>query len=224
MYRLFWISAFTSALTCAQSVEDARELLRKVQSIAESTRTWRAEVVEKSQLSGSGMNLKNEVRIKISVRAPLKMRRENSGDDQTILVCDGAEAFYSGDGRSYYRSEAKVNPDCSFSLSRFYALDDNPATAEVVGRDHVRLADGDQDCVLVRATWKHATTNAARTMCIDPAAALILRDVAESNDENTAIRMVKTTTFISYENNPTFQPDTFSFSIPPGAVEAKPPI
>jgi outer membrane lipoprotein-sorting protein len=61
-------------------------------------------------------------------------------------------------------------------------------------------------------------------MCIDPAAALILRDVAESNDENTVIRMVKTTTFISYESNPTFPPDTFSFSIPPGAVEAKPPI
>jgi outer membrane lipoprotein-sorting protein len=152
------------------------------------------------------------------------MRRENSGDDQTILVCDGAEAFYSGDRRSYYRSEAKVNPDCSFSLSGFYKLENNPATAEVVGRDHVRLADGERDCVLVRATWKHGTANTVRTMCIDPAAALILRDVAESNDENTVIRMVKTTAFISYESNPTFPLDTFSFSIPPGAVEAKPPI
>jgi hypothetical protein len=61
-------------------------------------------------------------------------------------------------------------------------------------------------------------------MCIDPAAALILRDVFEGNDEKTGIRMVNTTTFISYEGNPTFQPDTFRFSIPPTAVEAKPPI
>ena len=65
------------------------------------------------------------------------MRRENSGDDQTILVCDGAEAFYSGDGHNYYRGEAKVNPDCSFSLNRFYNLENNPASAEVTGRDHV---------------------------------------------------------------------------------------
>lgn len=224
MHRLFWVAAVTSALTGAQSVEDARELLRKVQSIAENTRTWRAEVVETSQLSGGGMNLKDEVRTKIAVQAALKMRRENSGDDQTILVCDGTEAFYSGDRHRYYRSEAKANPDCSFPLSRFYKLEDNPATAELVGRDHVRLADGDRDCVLVRATWKYATANAVRTMCIDPAAVLILRDVAESNDENTAIRMLKTTTFISFESNPTFQPDTFRFSIPPDAVEAKPPI
>jgi outer membrane lipoprotein-sorting protein len=224
MRRLFWVAVITSALTGAQGAEDARELLRKVQSIAESTRTWRTEVVERSQLSGGGMNLKDEVRTKIAVQAPLKMRRENSGDDRTILVCDGTEAFYSGDGHSYYRSEAKANPDCSFSLSRFYKLEDNPATAEVVGRDHVRLANGDRVCVLVRATWKRATTNVVRTMCIDPAAALILSDVAESNDEDTAIRVLKTTTFISFESNPRFQPDTFGFSIPPDAVEAKPPF
>ena len=224
MHRLLWISALTSALTSAQSVQDARELLRNVQSIAESTRTWRAEVVETFQLSGGGMNLKQEVRTKIAAQAPLKMRRENSGDDQTILVCDGAEAFYSGDGHSYYRSDAKANPDCSFSLSRSYELEDNPATAAVVGRDYVRLTARDRDCVLVRASWKHGAADTVRTMCINPAAAFILRDVAESNDEQTAIRIVKTTTFLSYESNPTFQPDAFKFSIPPGAVEAKPPI
>jgi hypothetical protein len=119
MRGLFWVSVLTSVLTRAQSVEDAKELLRKVQSIAESTRTWRAEVVERSQLLGGGMDLKGEVRTKIAVQTPLKMRRENSGDDQTILVCDGVEYFYSGDRHSYYSGEAKANPDCSFSLSRF---------------------------------------------------------------------------------------------------------
>jgi outer membrane lipoprotein-sorting protein len=224
MRRLFWVAPLAFVLAPAQSVEDATELLRKVQSLAEGTKSWRAEVVERSQISGGGMNLQTEVRTKIAVQAPLKMSRQNSGADQTILVCDGAEAFYSGDGHSYYRSQAKVNSDCNFPLSRFYKLENNPATVSVVGRDQVRLADGNLDCVLVRATWKHATVNAVRTMCIDPTSALILRDVAESEDEKTGIRMVNTTAFTSYESNPTFPPDTFKFSVPPGAVEAKPPI
>ena len=224
MHRLLWVVLLASALAPAQSVENPTELLRKVQSIADRTMTWRGEVVERDQISGGGMNLQSEVRTKIAVQAPLKMSRQNSGDDQTILVCDGAEAFYSGDGHSYYRTEAKVNPDCSFPLSRFYKLENNPATVSVVGRDRVRLADGDRDCVLVRAVWRRATGNAVRTMCIDPASALILRDIAESEDERTGIRMVKTTAFTSYESNPTFPPDTFRFSAPPGAIEAKPPI
>jgi outer membrane lipoprotein-sorting protein len=224
MHRLFWAALLASLVAPAQSVGDATELLRKVQSTAEGTKTWRAEVVAESQISGGGMNLQGEVRTKIAVQAPLKMSRKNSGADHTILVCDGAEAFYSGDGHSYYRSEAKVNPDCDFPLSSFYKLENNPATASVVGRDHVRLADGDRECVLVRAAWRHPTGNAVRTMCIDPASALILRDVAESEDEKTGIRMVNTTAFTSYESNPTFPPDTFRFSVPPGAVEAKPPI
>ena len=224
MHRLLWVALLASVLARAQSVEDATELLRKVRSMAESTRTWRGEVVERSQISGAGTNLKGEVRTKFAVQAPLKMSRQNSGADQTILVCDGAEAFYSGDGHSYYRSEATVNPDCNFPLSRFYKLENNPATVSVVGRDHVRLADGDRGCVLVRAVWKRATGNAVRTMCIDPGSALILRDVAESEDEKTGTRMVSTTVFTSYESNPTFAPDTFRFSVPPGAVEARPPI
>ncbi len=224
MHRLFLVALLASVLASAQNVEDARELLRKVQSIAESTNTWRAEIVEISHISGGGMNLQGEVRTKIGVQAPLKMRRQNSGGDQTISVCDGAEFFYSRDGHSYYRGDAKVNPDCNFPLSRFYNLEENPATASVVGRDHVRLADGDRECVLVRASWKRDKVNAVRTMCIDPASALILRDVAESELEKTGIRMVKTTAFTSYESNPTFQPDFFRFPVTPGAVEAKPPL
>jgi len=224
MCRLFSTALLASVLAPAQNVEDAKELLRKVQSTAESTKNWRAEVVERSQISGGGMNLQSEVRTKIAAQAPLKMSRKNSGADQTILVCDGAETFYLGDGHSYYRGEARVTPQCDFPLSKFYELDNNPATTSVVGRDHVQLAEGDRECVLVRATWKHATVNTVRTMCIDPLSALILRDVAKSDDEKTGIRMVHTIAFTSYESNPTFPPDTFRFSVPPGAVEAKPPI
>jgi outer membrane lipoprotein-sorting protein len=212
------------ALSHAQSIEDAKELLRKAQSAAESTTTWRAEVLERSQMSGGGIDLKEEVRTKIAVQAPLKMNRQNSGSDETILVCNGSETFYSGDGRSYYLGEAKANPDCAYPLSKFYRFENNPpATVSIVGRDRVRLAERDRDCVLVRATWKRGTVNYVRTMCIDPTSALVLRDVGENEDEQTGMRLVHTALFTSFESNPTFPPDAFKFTIPPGAVEAKRP-
>ena len=224
MHRLCCVVLLAFQRAPAQSVGDATELLRRAQTIAESTKSWRAEVVEKSQLTGAGMNLQSEVRISIFAQDPLRLRRQNSGDDQTILVCDGTETFYSGDGHNYYRGEAEVTPECSFPLSKFYKLEHNPATATVVGRDHIRLADGDRDCVLVRATWKRETLKTVRTMCIDPTSGLILRDVAESGDEKSGVRIIKETAFISYESDPTIPPGTFRYTIPPGAVEAKPPI
>jgi len=51
---------------------------------------------------------------------------------------------------------------------------------------------------------------------------LILRDFTDVHEEWFAL--IRTTTFTSYESNATFSPDFFKFSIPPGAVEAKPPI
>jgi outer membrane lipoprotein-sorting protein len=208
----------------AQNVEDASELLQKVQSFADRTRSWRAEVVETSRISGPGLNLQSEVRTKIAAQPPLKMSRQNSGSDRTIFVCDVVETFYSVDGHRYYKGEARVTPQCDLPLSKFYEASNNPASISVVGRDHVRLADGDRHCVVVRATWKQGTVNGIRTMCIDPARPLILRNVIESHDESTGIRSVKATTFSDFDSNPAFPPDTFRFSVPAGAVEAKPPI
>jgi len=224
MHRLLWIAILISVPLRAQNVEDATELLRKVRSFADRTRSWRAEVVETSQMSGRGMNLQSEIRTKLAAQPALKMSRQNSGSDRAILVCDGVETFYSGDGHSYYKGEARVTPQCDLPLSKFYELGNYPASISVVGRDHVRLADGDRHCVVVRAAWKQGTVNAIRTMCIDPARPLILRDVIESRDERTGIKSVKTTTFSDFESNPAFSPDTFRFSVPPGAVEAKAPI
>jgi hypothetical protein len=111
MRRLMWIVVLVPVLVPAQSVEDAAELLRRVRSVAESTENWRAEVVETLKISGDGVNLQEEVRAKIAAQAPLKMSRQNSGSDRTTMVCDGAETFYSGDGHSYYRGEARVTPN-----------------------------------------------------------------------------------------------------------------
>lgn len=223
MYRLLW-ATLLPAVALAQRSEDATELLRRVRSVAERTTKWRAEIVEKTEMLGANIDLKTEVRTRIAVEAPLKISRQNSGDDQTILVCDGAESFYSGDRHSFYREQAQVNSGCILPLSKFYELEYNPATASIVGHDHVRLADGDRECVLVRAAWKHNDVDTVHTVCIDPASTLILRDIAETKNENTGMRMVKTTAFTTFESNPRFQPDTFKFSIPPGAVETKPPL
>jgi outer membrane lipoprotein-sorting protein len=222
MCRLLWVILLVTASAGAQDADDATALLRKTESLAGSTKSWRAEVVKRSQISGLGMNLEDEVHIKIAAQAPLKMRRENSGGDQTVLVCDGTDSFYSGDGHSYYRSPAKANPDCDFPLSSFYQLSNDPTSALLLGHDHVALADGDHACDVVRAEWKAAAAHVVRTMCIDPASGLIWRDVSEN--ESAGMRAVVTTTFTSYESSPALPPDTFKFSIPPGAVEAKPPI
>jgi outer membrane lipoprotein-sorting protein len=224
MQRLILLSLLTSAFALAQSSGEAAELLRKVQAAAETTKNWRAGVVVTSQITGGGMNLHSEVRVQISAQTPLRMSRRNSGDDRTILVCDGTEFFYTGDLHSYYRNDAKVNPDCEYPLSRFYNLQKEPTAVSIVGRDRVPLAGVNRECLLVRATWEHAGENATRTMCIDPDSALILRDVAETENRKMGVRSVTTTVFISYESNPVFPPDAFKFIIPPGAVEAKAPI
>jgi outer membrane lipoprotein-sorting protein len=207
----------------AQSSEDATDLLRKARAFGESTQSWRAEVVETLQVSGPGMNLQSEVRTKIAAQLPLKMSRKNSGDDQTIMVCDGTEVFYSGDGHSYYKNKAGVTPQCDLPLIKFYDLLNSPASLSVVGEDHLRLTDGERRCVIIRAVLKQGTLNAVQTMCIDPSRPIILRNVVEKMDERTGIRSVTTTKFLSFEIDPTFPPDTFRFSVPPGAVEAKPP-
>jgi hypothetical protein len=75
-------------------------LFRKAESIADTANNWRADVVESFQTSGRGMNLRDEVHIKIAAQAPLKVRRENSDGDQTVLVCDGDQAFQKAPWRS----------------------------------------------------------------------------------------------------------------------------
>jgi outer membrane lipoprotein-sorting protein len=218
--RLGLVLLFTIG-TNAQD-ETATALLQKAEAMARSTTSWRAEVIEASQFSGHGMSMRNEIHIKVAAQVPLKMRRENSGSDRTMLICDGTESFYSGDGHSYYRGPAGANPDCNFPLSSFYKLADSPRSASIVGHDHITLADGDHACDVVRAEWQRTTAQVTRTMCIEPTSGLILRDVKEG--ESSGLRTVVTTTFVSYEGKPSFASDAFKFSIPPGSLEAKPPI
>ena len=188
-------------------------MLRKARSIAAGINTWRAEVVKRSQISGGGLNLDSEVRTKIAVLAPLKLSRKNRGDDKTILICDGVDTFYSGDGHSSYRGKAAVMPQCDFPLNKFYELDDNSPSTSIIGHDRVRLADGDRPCVLVKTTSNRDSVSTVHIMCIDTASALILRDIAQIIDDKTGGRMVKTITFAEFETNPSLPPDTFTFPV-----------
>jgi hypothetical protein len=185
-------------------------------AFGEGTRSWRAEVVETSKLSGPGMDLQSDVRTKIAAQPPLKMSRQNSGSDRTVMVCDGADVFYSGDGHSYYKhkDEAGVTPQCDLPLIKFYDSYNSPTSVSAVGEDHVRLMDGVRRCVLIRAVLKQRTVNIVRTMCIDPSRPLILRDVIESEDERTGIRSSRTITLSTSKATPLFRRTPSGFQFP----------
>jgi len=142
MYALVYLILLLTAGSGAQDNNDAKAFLQKAESQARSLKIWRAEIVETLQLSGNGMDMRSQVRTKIAVQAPLKIRRENIGDDQTVLVCDGTESFYTGDGHSYYRNSAKVNQDCEFPLRSSYQLAEGLVSISLVGHDQVALTDG----------------------------------------------------------------------------------
>ena len=115
--RLLCTGRLISAAVHAQNVQNAPELLQAARSFGESTRIWRAQVIVTSQMSGRGLNLQNdEIRTTIAARPPRQVRRQTSGNDRTILVCDGVETLYSGDGHSYYKGDARVTPQCEFPL------------------------------------------------------------------------------------------------------------
>ena len=200
-------------------------MLRSAASSAQTTKSWRAEGVEVSHISGTGMNLRNEVHFKIAVQDPSKMRRENSGDDRTQSVCDGTDRFYSGDGHSFSHSSV-ASSDCNFSLAGFYKLDANPASATVIGSDRIQIDGVLQECQIIRAEWNRKPqgsleSRSVRTMCIDPVRQLILRDSTE--DATSDLRSVRTTTFTSFEGDPKFSLDAFQFSIPTGTIQDQGP-
>ncbi len=177
--------------------------------------------------SGPGLKMPStDIHVKLAAEPLLKMSRVNSGDDRTAMVCDGTQQFYSGDGISYYLD--KAGGQCSFPLLSFYepslmnfiGPNSNPASVSVVGEDHVHLTDGERRCVVVRIVLVRESTHAVRTMCIDPARPVILRDVVEIENEAKGFRSSTTTTFLSFEDHPTFDPNTFRITIPPGAYAA----
>jgi hypothetical protein len=213
----------------AQSAPDATDLLQKAKIFGENTRTWRAEAVTTTRVYGPGLQVpESNVHSKLAaqVQPSLKMSIVNSGDDRTVRVCDGTQEFYSADGLTY--SLSKANGQCGLPLLSFYqpslmnliGPNSKPLSVSVVGEDHVRLIDGDRRCVLVRVVSVQETIHAVRTMCIDPVRPIILRDVVSGENEASHYKWSTTTTFTSFENNPTFAQDAFRITIPAGGYQA----
>lgn len=226
MRGILWVMLLTGSLQ-AQSVPDATELLQRVKSFGENTSTWRAEAVQVMEVSEPGLTLASaKIHIKLAAESPLKMSIVDSGDDRIATVCDGTQQFYSGDGISYYLS--REGGQCSFPLLSFYepslmnfiGPNSNPASVSTIGKDHVRLTDGERPCVVVRIVLDRESIRATRTMCIDPTRPVILRDVVDIEDKAKGFRSSITTTFLSFEDHPSFAPDTFRITIPPGAYRA----
>ena len=226
MRGVLWVTLLTASLQ-ARSNPEAAELLQKTKSFGENTQSWRAEAVQTMQVSGPGLKMPStDIHIQLAAEPPLKMSRVNSGDDRTAMICDGTQQFYSGDGISYYLNRA--GGQCTFpllffyepSLMNFIGPSSNPASVSVVGEDHVRLTDGDRRCVVVRIVFERESTHAIRTLCIDPARPVILRDVVDIDDKAKGFRSSTTTTFLSFEVHPKFALDTFRITIPPGAYRA----
>ena len=224
MCRLFRIALLVVGSASAQAVSEGVLLLKKVEARAKSATNFRAEIIQKGQMARPGMIFQDEVRVNISSEIPLKMRRENSVGDRTLLVCDGTESFYSGDGHSYYRNPATLNSDCALPLVSLFQLGQPFDSVSIISNDHVRVSEVDRACIVVHTEWRKAATTVIRDMCIDPEWNLILRDVTVTENKTADMKISATITFISYESDPSFSPETFHFTPLPDMKEAKPPI
>jgi TonB family protein len=219
---------FLTALASAQT-NDARALLRDIASSARATKSWRAEGVETHELTGNGIQLRDEIRFKIAIQGPSKMRWETSGDDDTLMVCDGTDHWtYYSHGLSFYRNSVGVSP-CNPALGDYSQLVDNLTAAIVIGRDQVQFAGGPRECEIVRAEYTVPGSpdgvivlhTFIHTMCIDAPRRLILRDSVES--AGSGMRSAGTTTDSVYEREPTFSSDVFKFVVATGTAEDEGP-
>ena len=224
-----WLVPLLSTIGLAQTDDHAHLLLRDVITTAQATRSWRAEGVVISEMTGPDMNLRDETRFKIAAQSPLRMRQENSGSDTTLSVCDGTDMFYFTGGTSFYRSPAAVSQGCSLSLADFYKLEENPVSVTIIGRDRVQLTEGGRECEVVRAEWNRDVQvgrgqwHLVRTMCIDPVRHLIVRDIADGVQSVSGMHSMSSTNYTSLELNPNLPSSVFEFSIETGAMEDQGP-
>lgn len=214
---------FLAALASAQN-NDARALLQEIASSTRATKSWRAEGVETHELSGNGIQLRDEIRFKIAIQSPSIMRWETSGDDDTLMVCDGTDHWtYYSHGLSFYRNPVSVSP-CKSSLDDYSRLTDDLTGAITIGRDRLQLAGEPHECDVVRAEYAVARSpeiRLVRTLCIDSERKLILRDSSDTSASGG--HSIRTTTYSVYEREPMFSSDVFKFAVPTGTAEDEGP-
>jgi len=215
----------SAALCSAQTKVPPHTILEQITASERETKTRHAEGVETDELAGEGMNLHTEITFKAFFRDPSHVRWETTGDNRTLMVCDGADHWtHSEPGTGFYRHPVEVSP-CRPQLPAFGGLLDNLVSANVVGSDHVPFESVQRDCDMLRAEyWIPASRGASatagttiiRTMCVEPARRLILRDRTESWTTGSNTRFTRTITFSAYERDAEIPEEAFRFVVPTG--------
>jgi TonB family protein len=139
------------------------------------------------------------------------------------MVCDGADRWtYAEPGTGFYRVPVEAGR-CTSQLPDLDAgLLDNLVSATVAGGDHIQFEGALRDCDIIRAEYmiparsKNAGTTIIRTMCIDSARRLILRDRTESWATGSNTRFTRTTSFSSYARGVEIPDEAFRFEVPTG--------
>jgi TonB family protein len=219
-----------AALCSAQPNLDPRAVLEEIASAERAARTWNAEGVETGELTGEGMNLHTGIRFKAAFRDPTHVRWETTGDNRTLLVCDGADHWtYAEPGTGFYRSPifssgSEASP-CRSQLPSFGGLLDNLLSVTLAGTDHIPFEGVPTNCEILHAEYwipaAHgagvtAGTTIIRTACVDRARKLILRDHTESWTTGSNTRSTRTLAFISYKRDVEIPDEAFKFDVPTG--------
>jgi TonB family protein len=217
------VALFLAALASAQT-NNARALLDDIAASARADKSWRAEGVEVSELTASGIQLRSEVHFKIAIQGPSRMRWETSGEDDTLMVCDGTDHWtYYSHGLSFYRNPVNVSP-CKPALGDYSQLTDNLTGAITVGREQIQLAGDFRECDIVRAEYAVARSpesSLVRTLFIDTERRLVLRESSEVT--NSKVRSIVTVRYSVMEHEPTLASDVFKFTVPTGTAEDEGP-
>jgi TonB family protein len=216
-----------SVLCSAQTNADPHALLEQIVAAERGTQVRHAEGLETGDLTGEGMNLHTEVTFKGFFRDPSHVRWETTGDNRTLVVCDGTDHWtYSEPGTGFYRYPVEEMP-CASRLPAFDDLLDHLVSVTITGGDHVPFEGAGRDCDSLRAEYSipaargasaTAGTTIIRTLCVDSARKLILRDRTESSAIGSSTRFVQTIAFSLYERDAEIPAGAFRFEVPTGTL------
>jgi TonB family protein len=202
----------------AQIKVDPNALLEEIVAAERGTQVRHAEGVETGDLTGEGMNLHTEVAFKGFFRDPSHVRWETTGDNRTLVVCDGADHWtYSEPGTGFYRYPVEEMP-CASRLPAFDDLTDHLVSVSLTGGDHVPFEGGSRDCDTLRAEYSNRAATIIRTLWVDSARKLILRERTESSAIGSSTHFVQTIAFSLYERDAEIPAEVFRFEVPTGTL------
>lgn len=226
---------FTS-MALAQQGEDARPLLRQVADAARNVKSWRAEYVATIEVEGAGIQSKTETRAKESLQGPNLFRRElTRAGSPVLIVCDGANTWWYASAAKQYLKTPVTTAACASTFANWAQLLNGLQSAVITGSDTVAFEGVPTPCDVVRAEYARLPSGAilgvganvqatgTRTMCVDRARSLILRDTLETKSvpnppSPKGMQSKTTTTYSSIERDPVLPPDLFTFEPPAGST------